>query len=236
MTPLIDISRALANKTRAFAFSIPVTHVYHPLDYARAPHEAYLSRYGNGAKEAVWVGMNPGPLGMMQTGVPFGDVRMVRDFLGIDGRVERPGYQHPKRPIEGFDCKRSEVSGTRLWGFVKERFRVPDRFFERFFVANYCPLVFLEESGKNRALDKLLKKEKDALFAICNDALRRTVQVTQANTVIGIGAFAAGQAKAALMDMPVRIGTILHPSPASPAANRGWAKQAEKQLKDLGVL
>ncbi len=33
----------------------------------------------------------------------------------------------------------------------------------------------------------------------------------------------------------VRIGRILHPSPASPAANRGWAEVATSQLKALGV-
>jgi single-strand selective monofunctional uracil DNA glycosylase len=236
MNPLIQISNTLAKRTGRLRFSPPVVHVYNPLLYARAPHEQYLSRFGSGQKRAVLVGMNPGPFGMMQTGVPFGDVAMVRDFLGIEAEVVAPKQQHPNRPILGFACERREVSGTRLWGFVRDRFTSPERFFERFFVANYCPLVFLEAQGRNRTPDKLPATEKRALYASCDDALRKSVLALEATIVIGIGAFAHGRIKAALKGVDVTIGTILHPSPASPAANRGWARQAEKQLIDLGVL
>ena len=124
--------------------------------YARAPHEQYLRRYGDARPSRVLLmGMNPGPFGMAQTGVPFGDVRMVRDFLGIEAPVARPPREHPARPITGFACARSEVSGTRLWGWARDRFGTAERFFERFFVVNYCPLVFMEESGRNRTPDKL---------------------------------------------------------------------------------
>src|SRR5688572_32536315 len=94
--------------------------------------------------------MNPGPFGMAQTGVPFGDVAMVRDWLGIVAAVAKPRDEHPKRPVLGFECQRSEVSGARLWGWARARFGTPQRFFERFFVANYCPLAFMESSGANR--------------------------------------------------------------------------------------
>ena len=68
---LAAISRSLSRKVNALAFSPPVTHVYNPLDYARAPHEAYLTRWGKGPKQVLLLGMNPGPFGMAQTGVPF---------------------------------------------------------------------------------------------------------------------------------------------------------------------
>ena len=71
---LARISRALARDVQTLDFSGPVTHVYNPLEYARAPHEAYLERWGRGPKRVVLLGMNPGPFGMAQTGVPFGDV------------------------------------------------------------------------------------------------------------------------------------------------------------------
>ena len=93
--------------------------------------------------------MNPGPFGMAQTGIPFGDVTMVRDFLGIDGAVGRPEREHPKRRVEGMACARSEVSGTRLWGWARDEFGTAEHFFGRFFVANYCPLVFMEASARN---------------------------------------------------------------------------------------
>ena len=60
--------------------------VYNPLVYARVPHGHTSSVGVRGAEDVLLVGMNPGPFGMAQTGVPFGDVAMVRDFLGITGR------------------------------------------------------------------------------------------------------------------------------------------------------
>lgn len=232
---LVEISRALSKRVEPLHFATPVACTYNPLAYAREPHERYLARYGAAApREVLLLGMNPGPFGMVQTGVPFGDVAMVRDWLGITGRVDAPSGAHPKRPVLGFDCPRSEVSGTRVWGWARDRFRTPERFFERFFVANYCPLAFVEESGRNRPPDKLPAAERQALFAACDEALRRVVDALRPSIVIGIGGFAEKRARAAL-DGSCRIGCILHPSPASPAANRGWAQAIEPQLAALGV-
>ena len=226
-----DVNAELAQLT----FGAPVTHIYNPLEYARRAHDQFIRKFGNGTKEAIFLGMNPGPYGMAQTGVPFGEIAHVRDWLGIKGPIDRPQIEHPKRPILGFDCPRSEVSGQRLWGFFKETFGEPEVFFKRFFVVNYCPLVFMEESGKNRTPDKLPADEREALFAICDRALRRIVDRLQPTLIIGVGRFATDRAKVALRGQPTSVETILHPSPASPAANRGWAKAAETQLKALGL-
>jgi single-strand selective monofunctional uracil DNA glycosylase len=171
---------------------------------------------------------------MVQTGVPFGEVELVRDWLRIDSGVGQPKVEHPKRPIDGFDCHRSEVSGKRLWGWAKERFGEPEKFFKRFFVWNYCPLAFMEASGRNRTPDKLPLPERKPLYAHCDEALTRIVDHVKPGMVLGIGKFAEKRAQVVLGN-GIRIGTILHPSPASPIANKGWAKQAEKQLKDLGI-
>jgi single-strand selective monofunctional uracil DNA glycosylase len=232
---LVDISRALSARVATLRFNEPVRCVYNPLDYARAPHELYLSRYGNGTKEVLLLGMNPGPFGMVQTGVPFGDVAMVRDWLGVVGPVARPRDEHPKRPILGFECRRSEVSGARLWGWARDRFGTPQRFFERFFVANYCPLAFMESGGANRTPDKLTAAEQKALCGACDGALRDVVRELRPRLVVGVGGFAERRARAALADEKVAIGTILHPSPASPLANQGWAQKIEQQLQTLGV-
>lgn len=234
-SPLVEVSRSLAKRVAPLRFAPPVACTYNPLIYAREPHERYLERYGAAApREVLLVGMNPGPFGMVQTGVPFGDVAMVRDWLGISGRVESPKEAHPKRPVLGFDCPRSEVSGSRLWGWARDRFETPERFFERFFVWNYCPLAFVEESGRNRPPDKLPAAEQQKLFAVCDDALRGVVAALRPSIVIGVGGFAEKRARAAL-DGTCRIGCILHPSPANPAANRGWAEAIERQLAELGV-
>ncbi len=232
---LIEVSRELRRRVDRLEFKEPVTHVYDPLDYAQEPHERYLSRWGTGRKEAVFVGMNPGPFGMAQTGVPFGDPALVRGFVGVEGRVRRPKRVHPKRPVDGFACGRSEVSGTRFWGWARERFGVPERFFERFFVVNWCPLAFMEESGRNRTPDKLPREEREPLEAACDDALREAIALLDPRWVIGIGAFAEKRCRIALDGVGARVGSILHPSPASPKANGGWAKIAERELVELGL-
>ena len=172
---------------------------------------------------------------MAQTGVPFGDVGFVRDWMGIEAPVGKPPEQHPKRPVLGFDCPRSEVSGSRLWGWAKERFETPERFFSRFFVINYCPLVFIESTGRNRTPDKLSVEEKEALLPVCDRALRDAIEVLQPDRIVGVGAWATKRATAALGTDGLAIGTVLHPSPASPRANRGWAAQAENDLLGLGI-
>jgi single-strand selective monofunctional uracil DNA glycosylase len=203
----VQIARRLSSAVNTLPFAPPITHVYNPLDYARHPHEAYLKAYARPGIEVMLVGMNPGPWGMAQTGVPFGEVSIVRDWLGIDA----------------------------LWGWAREQFKTPDAFFTRFFVHNYCPLCFMEAGGKNFTPDKLPKAQQERLFAPCDDALRALVAQLNPALVVGVGGFAEARIRASLSACPVRIGRILHPSPASPAANRGWAAAATAELRALGV-
>lgn len=232
---LVRISRKLADDVDRLSFASPVSHVYNPLRYARAPHERYLERHGGGEGRVILLGMNPGPFGMVQTGVPFGEIDAVKNWLGIEAAVTRPATEHPARPIEGFACTRAEVSGARLWGWARDRYTTPDRFFADFFVMNYCPLAFLEDSGKNRTPDKLPVAERDALFAACDHALLASLQLLRPRLVVGIGAFALARAERLARGLGIPTGTILHPSPASPLANKGWAAQAERQLHALGI-
>lgn len=233
-TQLVDAAQALSAQVDAMRFVAPVSHVYNPLDYAWPVHRAYLERFGASRKRVVFLGMNPGPFGMAQTGVPFGEIAAVRDWLGLAGAVGKPAQENPKKLVEGFACKRGEVSGQRLWGLFRERFGTPEAFFAEHFVANYCPLVFFED-GRNLTPDKLPAAEAGPLQAACDAHLRRMVEALQAEWVIGVGAWAEKRAMLALDGLPVRFGRILHPSPASPAANRGWAPAATKQLVELGI-
>ncbi len=234
-SPLVGIARDLRRRVERLRFGPPVSHVYDPLDYAWEPHRRYLERWGGRPREIVLLGMNPGPFGMAQTGVPFGDVAMVRAFVGVEGEVGRPEREHPKRPVEGFSCRRSEVSGTRLWGWARDRAGSAERFFARAIVLNYCPLLFLEASGRNRTPDKLLATERAPLFDACDRALAAAVEALSPRIVVGVGKFAEGRAREALAGRGVAIGTVPHPSPANPAANRGWAEAADAALAALGV-
>jgi single-strand selective monofunctional uracil DNA glycosylase len=232
---LVAAALELSATAGACCFGPPVTHVYNPLEYAWESHLLYLQRYGASRKRVLFMGMNPGPFGMVQTGIPFGEIAAVRDWLKITAPVVKPAREHIKRPIEGFACKRSEVSGRRLWGLFAERFQRAEEFFSDHFVVNYCPLAFVGASGSNVTPDKLRASELAALFQACDRHLRRTVEVLEPEWLIGIGDFAEKRARAVLEDRALKIGRILHPSPASPAANKNWAAQAGAQLASLGV-
>lgn len=232
---LIIAARELSRSIDRLKFSPPVTHVYNPLNYAWKPHESYLRKFGDSKKKIIFLGMNPGPFGMAQTGVPFGEVAAVRDWMGIREDVVRPPKENPKRPIMGFDCQRSEVSGQRLWKLFATRFGTAEKFFAQHFVVNYCPLAFCEESGCNRTPDKLPVAECAKLYRLCDQHLLRVTEILEPEWLIGVGAFAVERARVVAEKHPVKIGQILHPSPASPAANRDWAGTATRQLQELGV-
>jgi len=238
MGPVVGLYRELADAVSALSFQPPVEYVYNPLTYAWPAYHTYLRRFATPSKRVIFLGMNPGPFGMAQTGIPFGDVRTVGEWLGIrDELRDLPERMHAKRPILGLSCRRIEVSGDRLWGWVRSRWCEPERFFDECFVANYCPLVFLEESGRNRTPDKLKPEERSRLFSLCDEALVRLVNLLEAEWLIAIGAFAEVRARECLGQLPgLRILRILHPSPANPAANRGWAGAVEEQLDEHGVF
>lgn len=241
---LIEAAHTLAREVDALRFAPPVAHVYNPLDYASRPNAAYLRRFGDSTKRMVLLGMNPGPYGMMQTGVPFGEVAAVRDWMGIDAPVDTPASQHPKRPIQGFECPRSEVSGRRVWAWAGLRFGSAQAFFEQAFVLNYCPLVFLEASGKNRTPEQLPKRELLPLQAACDRHLATCITAMQPEWLIGVGGFAEKRLRSLvegnLLDSAlarrVKVGQILHPSPASPAANRGWSEAVDARMAEYGLL
>ncbi|UCG14376.1 MAG: single-stranded DNA-binding protein [Deltaproteobacteria bacterium] len=232
LTAIVD---AFLHELRPLFFGAPITHVYNPLEYARAPYERYLELYGGMPKEVVILGMNPGPWGMAQTGVPFGEINAVKDWLRIEAPVDNPTKTHPKRPVQGFACSRSEVSGRRLWGWARRTFQTPEQFFARFFVANYCPLLFLEASGRNRTPNNIRATERKPLLFVCDRALLRTIQWLRPRFVVGVGRFAAERAHTVLSGLDVTIGHVTHPSPANPKANRGWDSLVTKELFALGI-
>lgn len=233
--PLIRAAQRLRLAVSRLRFLAPVSHVYNPLDYAWTCHEAYLRRFAAPPKRVVFLGMNPGPFGMVQTGVPFGEIKAVRHWLGICSPIDKPRSEHPRRLITGFACHRSEVSGQRLWGLFASRFGAPEQFFQQHLVLNYCPLAFMESTGRNRTPDKLPRHEKELLFAACDRHLREAIRALEPEWLIGVGDFARQRAEAVFGGGPPRVAQILHPSPANPAANRAWARVVTEQLEALGV-
>lgn len=234
---LIAAGRKLTAELRPLLFSDPVSHTYLTTDYAAAGYEGYLARFGNSKKRVLFLGMNPGPFGMVQTGVPFGEVAMVRDWMKFSPENGKPASEHPKRPVTGMACTRSEVSGRRLWGLFAEKFPNPDDFFRDHLVVNFCPLVWMKDTGANLTPDKIKSAEMVEVDAACHRHLRRVIEILEPSFLIGVGVYAEKQMAAAAAEIGVEatVGKILHPSPASPLANRGWGEAAEKQLSDLGI-
>ncbi|KAJ3602274.1 hypothetical protein NHX12_030033 [Muraenolepis orangiensis] len=235
----LEIEQELNGHLQSLAFGHPVRYTYNPVEYAWATHSSFVERYCHDGQTILFLGMNPGPYGMAQTGVPFGEVNVVRDWFGITGEVGHPADEHPKRPITGLACTRSEVSGARFWGFFRELCGEPERFFRHCFVHNLCPLMFLAESGKNLTPPELAVAERNALLALCDKALCQTVRALGITMVIGVGRVAEQRARRALSAdgiTDVRVEEILHPSPRSPQARTDWAAVAMATLEKLGVV
>ena len=233
---LIAAARELSARVERLKFRPPVSHTYNPLAYAWPAHEEYLRRFGGSRKRVLFLGMNPGPFGMVQIGIPFGEIAAVRDWMGICTPIARPAREHPKRPILGFGCPRSEVSGRRFWKLCADRFGAAENFFAEHFVVNYCPLAFLAASGSNLTPNKLPGAERERLFQICDKHLQRVLAILQPEWLIGIGGFARERGEWVATSLQLRVGQILHPSPASPKANRhDWTKTAPQELIQLGV-
>jgi single-strand selective monofunctional uracil DNA glycosylase len=128
------------------------------------------------------------------------------------------------------------VSGKRLWGLFADRFGTADRFFDHAFVANYCPLGFLAEGAQNLTPDKFPSPLRHSLEDACDQLLQETLQLLQPHYAIGVGGFAEACLQRCAKGFPdIQVGRILHPSPASPAANRGWAGQATRELIGMGA-
>jgi single-strand selective monofunctional uracil DNA glycosylase len=232
---LIPAMRRLARDANQLRFGPPARYVYTPLVYACEPTERYVERFAPGRVEVVFLGMNPGPWGMAQTGVPFGEVAAVRDWLGIEGRVSAPKSAHPRVPVRGFGCPRSEVSGRRLWSLARERFGDARNMIGHWFVANYCPLLFLDGEGRNITPDKLAAADRATLFPICDRHLAALLAALRPRWAVGVGTFARQRLEAVAGPLGIEVASIPHPSPANPAANRGWARKARAALRTAGI-
>lgn len=63
------LEQQLCFRLRSLLFPEPVSHIYCPLDHAFEPHADYVRKFYNGRKAVMFLGMNPGPFGMVQNGV-----------------------------------------------------------------------------------------------------------------------------------------------------------------------
>ncbi|MCQ2397893.1 MAG: single-stranded DNA-binding protein [Sphaerochaetaceae bacterium] len=228
----------LKDEVKGLKFSFD-GYVYNPLEYAWEMHRLYLERYVTGEVKAMFLGMNPGPFGMMQTGIPFGEIDAVKNYLCLEAVIDRPEREHPARPVDGMSIKRHEISGKRLWGLIREHFPDVHDFFSEYAVFNYCPLGFLDAglTAKNITPDKLPKSECKLLEGICDDYLKDAVDILNPDYLVGVGKYAEQKLKQLTenTDSRRKVISVIHPSPGNPQANNGWAEKTLKKLTENGL-
>ena len=236
---MIETSSKLRDDVEKFADSLvkegSVDTVYNPLAYAWEPHRAYLElASGEGAKTLL-LGMNPGPHGMGQMGIPFAATSVVRDLLKITNLdVGQPRTPHPKRPISGLDWPKEEVSGTRLWGLLANEYGSAESIFKSVFLLNHCPLMlFSGERATNITPDRITGPTTKALLERCDEHLREVVDIMQIERVIGVGRYSEKRALNALSGIDISVTTCWHPSPASPLANRNKGEDWKKNVRSV---
>ena len=209
-----------------------VAHATNPLNYAWQHHEQFLRNWGGLGAKTLLLGMNPGPWGMAQSGVPFGSTDIAKNQLQIKPyKLTTPENAHPKRPIVGLDLARQEISGQRLWSLMFDHYGDGESVFSNIFVVNHCPLLLLGESGKNLTPDNLPISVMKTVLNACDKHLQQVVEIMGIERIIGVGKYAEKRACLAFNADKTGLGTTAsgrkitisscwHPSPASPLANR----------------
>ncbi|KAA0194921.1 hypothetical protein HAZT_HAZT005351 [Hyalella azteca] len=215
-----------------------VQYTYDPIQYASVPHCNYLHMFCSPKPASLMLlGMNPGPWGMAQTGVPFGHVGVVRDWLGVTGEVRKPCNEHPNRTVLGFSCHRSEVSGGRLWSLLKLLCcNNPSVLAKSIFLHNYCPLLYLTSTGTNVTPADLKAAYRRPLESLCDASLHDVVSLLGVTDILAVGNYACNGARRAVAQLPVKVHKLMHPSPRNPLANIDWESAALQQLRQAGLL
>ncbi|XP_050590337.1 single-strand selective monofunctional uracil DNA glycosylase [Bombus affinis] len=234
---LLSVEHNLAAELRKITFRLPVEYVYSPLEYAFNIHTMYVQKYCNTVKKILFLGMNPGPWGMSQTGVPFGEISMVRDWLKICGHVGKPAKEQPNRKVTGFQCTRSEISGKRLWGLFQELCKSPEKFFEHAYIHNYCPIALMNKKGCNITPAEIKGPEIQILHSACDKALADAIKILKVEIIIGIGGYAEKRAQLVVQSskLPVKVLCLPHPSPRA-VNNKNWSEKATQKLSEFGLL
>lgn len=239
MDPLESTER-LNERLDDFTFENKVDTYYNPLSYALPVHREYLEKYASSTKKGFFLGMNPGPWGMAQTGIPFTDPHIARDWMELpEHPVGTPADERSDRPVEGWSSDRKEASGQRLHGYFRNLYGSLDDFFEIGFVVNYCPLVLFSEEGTNLTPEDLLKADREPLFEACDPYLEELLDFLEPDVLVGVGRFAQRRL-ADVRDLEQEdVAYLPHPSPASPIATRDggdyWRGLVREVLVDTGL-
>ena len=191
--------------------------VVNPLDYAWDNYECFIRLYVREGQKILFLGMNPGPYGMMQTGVPFGEVEAVRNYLSIDGKVGVPRENPPLKPVAGMDVRQHEVSGKKFWGMAAS-YGSAASFFSAAAVLSFCPLAFID-GRRNVTPDELPADDRRTIDSICGRYLLSILDILCPEITVALGRYAEKRLRNAGAE---RIEYFPHPSPRSPSSMKFW--------------
>jgi len=139
--------------------------VWNPALYALDIYQEYLTKFPPEPGAILALGLNPGPYGMAQTGIPFTDCRTASGALGMEMTI--PG-KAPDDLISRLKKANGKWRGTYersslgmyrflilAWGDIKTAYR-------NWFVGNPCPLLFLDPERWNvTPADPRLRRMKE---------------------------------------------------------------------------
>lgn len=209
--------------------------IYNPLEYCLDPFIQYLEKGGE-KRDIVFLGMNPGPFGMMQNGIPFGASNFVNNYLNIEKDFDKQKIEkeHPKYKIIGKNIERQEISGTKLWGLIQSFYPDSNTFLENQIVLNYLQLAILDkEKGKNITPDKLNKDVRTKIENICDNQLREILDILESKVLIGVGKYSYDSLLRVKKNEKVI--KINHPSPLNARYFKTWTEDTKKLLIDENI-
>lgn len=65
----LRLENELVSQLKNLNYGPDVEFIYNPLQYASELHKAFLNKFLDSNKKVLFLGINPGPWGMCQTGV-----------------------------------------------------------------------------------------------------------------------------------------------------------------------
>ena len=209
---IIELYKSLNIELDELKFFPPCFYVYNPLSYCFESFKIYFEYLNTEEEINLFFGINPGPFGMAQTGIPFGDKETVKNYLKIEPKIDidKIPKQHPKKQILGLEVKRVEKSGRIFWGVIKEFYPEKYDFFKSNFVLNFCPLCFLDEQGRNITPKVLRKEDQIALYKILEIFMLKLFKLIKIKKLIAIGDETFSYLNA--LNTKLKIQTIIHPA------------------------
>lgn len=160
--------------------------------------------------------------------------------MKLSGNVGKPENELPARPVEGFECKREEQSGSRWWGLMQKLCGTPEQFFKNCYIYNYCPLAFFDTGGRNITPAEIKGEPREKLQKACTASLKVAIDLFQPEIIVAIGRYAEDRVKELkkqnILNSCVKdTKCIPHPSPRS-LNNTNWPEKAEIWLKEHNIL